>query len=198
MGREGVEAGHAYIQLCAVVCYARVSCLESRVFHFQSGFSSLVACAQSIPKSHQSQRDREREREGEREGGRGCASCWLIAWRLCHLLQHNSSPQRAAAFHILCASTSASHQAHCVPNGLRVSRPTSHSCTRSPPPVNCPPVSSSLVATAQLAQSTLWRCCFVHIRLASFCLAATTLLLSLLSTLSSKFDYKHCCHGQNK
>lgn len=103
---------------CALVCVrvltvayncTRVCSLESRV-------SSLVACAQSIPKSHYAANASKRERE----------SCWQIAWRLTHFTTccpSTPSPSASpAALHILCASTSASHQVHCVPNGLRVRR----------------------------------------------------------------------------
>lgn len=108
-----------------------------------------------------------------------------------------------AAFHILCASTSASHQVHCVPNGLRVNpaeplTPSLPACCLPVPNPMQRTVSSSLVATEHSWHSLLYgaaaaaACC-------KFCLAAATLLFLLfLLTLSSKFDYKHCCYGQNK
>lgn len=50
----------------------------TRVCSLESRISSLVACAQSIPKSHYAANASERVRERQR------VSCWQIAWRLTH------------------------------------------------------------------------------------------------------------------
>lgn len=121
-------------------------------------------------------------------------SCWQIAWRLTHsatCCPFPSSPS-SAALHILCASTSASHQVHCVPNGLRVRRRRQY----LPPPLShlLPLANSLQFLHLQLPHThthsahTVGIVCFMALlhcphSPGKFCLAAAATLLLLLLLL---------------
>lgn len=197
-GKECVSdsRGRGRYVVCVRVLTVAYNC--TRVCSLESRISSLVACAQSIPKSHYAANARERQR----------VSCWQIAWRLTHSATCCPSaplplypfpiPLPCCTSHFMCVNISKS------PSALRAKWFTCQATAPIPPP----PPSSSLLPLANSLQflhlqlphththsaHTVGIVCFMALlhcphSPGKFCLAAAATLLLLLQLPLLPLDF---------